>query len=264
MEWVCLASRIIRIPQELGSKPFGQLVLTFLPGTMEEASSKVFTDPNTRPAYWAGICSAGVYSTGPFTIVHAGRGPLTLGLFETPETPSRAPGTSASQNFMIQRLLQAGVLETTLLSSDEIKKSRLRKLVVNAVINPLTAVLRCKNGELSQSSHSRRCVEMLVAEIAPVVRALIDTDTPSDGGGFSHEELYPLVVQTCEMTGANTSSMLQDVQAGRGTEIDYINGYVVAQAKRLGLPCRRNELMVGLVKKRETMSDQGLESLLLG
>ncbi|CAI4217823.1 unnamed protein product [Parascedosporium putredinis] len=44
-------------------------------GTTEEVTSKIFPEPSGRPRYWAGISAAGVYNTGPFSIVHAGRGP---------------------------------------------------------------------------------------------------------------------------------------------------------------------------------------------
>ncbi|KAK4135802.1 2-dehydropantoate 2-reductase [Trichocladium antarcticum] len=221
-------------------------------GPMDEASAEIFPDPASRPAYWAGICSAGVYSTAPFTIVHAGRGPLMVGRITGKERPPASP-----QNGMIHLLSQIGVLETTVLTSSEISESQLQKLVVNAVINPLTAVFRCQNGELLHSPTKLALMKLLVNETGPIVRALLQT--PSDS--FSDQSLVDLVLAVAQKTGANTSSMLQDVQADRRTEIDYINGYLVAQGTRLGLPATCNTAMVRLVKARQAVQDEDVAEI---
>jgi 2-dehydropantoate 2-reductase len=218
---------------------------------MDEASAKVFPDPESRPTYWAGICSAGVYSTEPFTIVHAGRGPLMVGLVEG------SSGRASTQNGMIHRLSQAGVLETTVLTSSKIKEAQLQKLVVNAVINPLTVIFRCQNGQLLDSPTRITHMKLLINETGPIVRELLQT--PCDL--FSDQNLVDLVLTVAHKTGANTSSMLQDVQADRRTEIDYINGYVVAQGTKLGLPCTHNETLVRLVKEQQGIQDQDVAGL---
>ncbi len=209
---------------------------------MDEASAKIFPDPKTRPAYWAGICSAGVYSTDPFTIVHAGRGPLLLGPVEA----------SPSSNPMMERLSQANVLETSILSSDTIKKSQLQKLVVNAVINPLTAIFRCKNGQLLDNPTRLAVMRLLIEETGPIVRALLH-DAPD--AAFSDQSLLDLVLTVAHKTSANTSSMLQDVQSGRKTEIDYINGYIARKGKALGLPHTRNSTVARLVAEQQVVRD---------
>lgn len=220
---------------------------------MDEASAEIFPNTDTRPAYWAGICSAGVYSVEPFTIVHAGRGPLMVGLVEESSGRSMGEQDAASiQNGMIQRLSQTSVLETTILSSTEIKKSQLQKLVVNAVINPLTAIFRCQNGQLVDKPARLALMKLLLRETGPIVRALL----PGPSDQFSDDNLLDLVLTVAHKTGANTSSMLQDVQAGRRTEIDYINGYIVAQGKRLGLPHTNNATIAQLVGEQQVIQDQ--------
>ncbi|KLU86691.1 2-dehydropantoate 2-reductase [Magnaporthiopsis poae ATCC 64411] len=49
--------------------------------------------------------------------------------------------------------------------------------------------------------------------------------------------------------------MLQDARAGRETEIDYINGYVVSSAVKLGLPAPVNATLVAMLKRRETATE---------
>jgi 2-dehydropantoate 2-reductase len=68
---------------------------------------------------------------------------------------------------------------------------------------------------------------------------------------YSDMVLNRAVLEVAKLTAQNTSSMLQDVQAGRPTEIDYINGYFVAQGKKLGLPWKYHAEMVERVKSME-------------
>lgn len=136
---------------------------------MDEVSAEIFPDPETRPSYWAGICSAGVYSVDPFTIVHAGKGPLKVGLVE--ERQGRSTGkydVASTQNGMIRRLSQTSMLETIILSSAEIKMSQLQKLVVNAIINPLTAIFRCRNGQLVDRPTYLALMKLLLRETGPM------------------------------------------------------------------------------------------------
>ena len=149
------------------------------------------------------------------------------------------------------------MLETTILSSGAIKKSQLQKLVVNAAINPLTAIFRCRNGQLVDNPAKLAAMKLLLDETGPIVRALLPV--PSDM--FSNQNLLDLALTIARKTGANSSSMLQDVQAGRRTEIDYINGYVVTQGRRLGLPHPHSATVVRLVKERRVVQDHEVATL---
>ncbi len=193
----------------------------------------LFKDSKLRPTYWAGICNAGVYSTTPFSIVHAGRGPMVLGIVSSNADPT--PGS----NDMIRQLLDAEDLEATMASPVELKKAQLLKLVVNAIINPLTVIFNCKNGQLFDQEPRTTLMKTLLKEAGAVARALLPV---SDQGAdvFSDEQLTDLVLSIADKTGKNTSSMLQDIRAGRQTEIDYISGYIVRQGMGLGLPCPKN------------------------
>lgn len=108
----------------------------------------------------------------------------------------------------------------------DIERAQWRKLAVNAVINPLTALYRCCNGELLDGAERQQQMAALAAEVDQVLSAYYP-DWPMD-----------TLARSCdiaEQTAANTSSMLADVLAGRSTELSYINGYLLKQAKRAGL-----------------------------
>ncbi|KAK4158239.1 ketopantoate reductase PanE/ApbA C terminal-domain-containing protein [Chaetomidium leptoderma] len=215
-------------------------------GVTDEVSDALFPDPETRPTYWAGVCHAGVYSTSPFSIVHAGRGPLMVGAVgNRSRKPQDAPPLG-STNALLAQLSMAEMLETNILSG-AIMQPQLTKLVINSIINPLTAIFNCKNGQVFESREAKDLFHHLLEEAGAIVRALL----PELEEAFSDESLGSLVQHVAKQTAKNTSSMLQDVQAGRRTEIDYINGYLISQGKRLGLPHKRHAAVYGMIKQLE-------------
>ncbi len=67
-----------------------------------------------------------------------------------------------------------------------------------------------------------------------------------------------IVYDVARKTAKNTSSMLQDVQASRQTEIDYINGYIVRRAAELGIDCDSNERVIEMVKKVQVIDEKDI------
>jgi len=104
------------------------------------------------------------------------------------------------------------------------------KLVINAAINPLTALLKVKNGELLERTFVRELLQALARETANVANAE-NVILPFDDPIAKAEEV-------ALKTAANTSSMLQDVLRGAPTEIDAICGAVVqaAEKHKIGAP----------------------------
>jgi 2-dehydropantoate 2-reductase len=114
------------------------------------------------------------------------------------------------------------------------------KLVVNAAINPLTALLRVKNGELLKRPFAREVMRALAREAASVARA--------ENIALPFEDPIARAEDVAQKTAANTSSMLQDVLRGAPTEIDAICGAVVRTAERQGLSAPVNWTCWQLVK----------------
>jgi len=104
------------------------------------------------------------------------------------------------------------------------------KLIINTAINPLTALLRVKNGELLKRPFAREVMGALVRETVNVAQAE-NIFLPFDDPLAKAEEV-------AQKTGTNTSSMLQDVLRGAPTEIDAICGAVVrtAEKHKIGTP----------------------------
>jgi 2-dehydropantoate 2-reductase len=115
-----------------------------------------------------------------------------------------------------------------------------RKLVINAAINPLTALLRVPNGGLLESPAARWLMGALAEETAAVARALgLELDIPSPAL-FAEE--------VARRTAQNLSSMLQDVLRGAPTEIDAICGAIARQGAARGVPVPFNTAMWYLVR----------------
>lgn len=116
------------------------------------------------------------------------------------------------------------------------------KLTINAVINPLTAILRVKNGDLLLSSWTRALMKDLYRETRMVAAAK---------GILLPNELWDTLLSVCEATSLNHSSMLQDIEQSRSTEIDHINGSLVKMAKELKLEIPTHQTVYQLVKALE-------------
>ncbi len=116
------------------------------------------------------------------------------------------------------------------------------KLLVNVGINALTALTGFKNGQLLKYPESARLMEKLVMEASEVAR--------KKGVHFEQDPVEK-VRQTIEATKENRSSMGQDFDHRRKTEIEAINGAVVREAHSLGIPVPFNQAVTDLVKAIE-------------
>jgi 2-dehydropantoate 2-reductase len=116
------------------------------------------------------------------------------------------------------------------------------KLAVNAGINALGAIGNVPNGELLARPESRSLLERAANEVAAVARA--------KGIALPFPDAAAEARRVAAATASNLSSMLQDVLRGAPTEIDAINGAVVREGARHGVPTPANETLLRLVAAR--------------
>lgn len=124
---------------------------------------------------------------------------------------------------------------------NNIRPALWRKLAVNCVINPLTALQECKNGELRDFPEE---IKKVTHEVAAVIER--------EGHHISADELLDYVYQIIENTAENVSSMLQDIRAMRHTECDYITGFLLRRARAHGIAVPENARLYDLVKRKES------------
>jgi 2-dehydropantoate 2-reductase len=118
------------------------------------------------------------------------------------------------------------------------------KLVVNCGINALTALLRVPNGELLERPNAALLMERAATECAAVARA--------KGIALPFPDPVARVREVAQKTAVNRSSMFQDILRGAPTEIEAINGAVVREGERLGVPAPVNETLWRLVRSLTT------------
>jgi len=168
---------------------------------------------------YSGTTTEGAYTVATRHTVHAGHGETRIG------RQGQCEPASWFEDWA--RAIPTCVWDT------QIDIALWKKLAVNCVINPLTAVHRCHNGELAARPEFSRQVKALCAEVANISRAA--------GFGVVADTLEATVGRVIAGTANNHSSMLQDVLHGRPTEIDYITGYLlqVAASHGIAAPCNR-------------------------
>jgi 2-dehydropantoate 2-reductase len=172
-----------------------------------------------------GTTTEGAYRMAPLHINHAGRGQTRIG----------QPGRAVPPAWFDQ---WSRSVDDCLWDTD-IVQALWQKLAINCAINPLTALHGCANGELARNPQRAREVSGLCREIALI----------SEAAGYTAiaTQLGRTVAGVVTGTADNRSSMLQDVQAGRRTEIDYITGYLLQVAARHGIAAPRNSELLARI-----------------
>jgi 2-dehydropantoate 2-reductase len=121
------------------------------------------------------------------------------------------------------------------------------KLVVNAGINALTALLRVPNGALADTADARALMVGAIAEAAAVAQAR--------GTALPYRDPLAHTLAVARATSANYSSMLQDVLRGSPTEIEAINTAIAREGQRLGVPTPVNGMLAALVRALEATAE---------
>ena len=123
------------------------------------------------------------------------------------------------------------------------------KLIVNAIINPLTAILQVENGWLLKNDYYYNVLKDLFTEITFILN-------------LAEPNVYfNRVIEVCENTALNRSSMLKDIESGRKTEVDAILGFLLEKAQQQAKPAPLINSFYHLVKGKE-MNGQASAKLL--
>lgn len=165
------------------------------------------------------------------SIVHAGAGETWIG------SPTIV---EANQTIAQEIACQWSTLNLVIRYDEDIKQRLWTKLAINCAINPLTVKYQCANGELLQNPHALELMESACLELQSIMSAL----------DISHDNnLFEIAKQVAKDTQNNISSMLQDHQHQRPTEIDYINGHIAKLGDILHIPTPTNLILIKAVLK---------------
>jgi 2-dehydropantoate 2-reductase len=184
------------------------------------------------------VTTEGALREGPGEVRHTGEGTTWIGPFSE---ELAHPGIAAK---LMEKLKDAGI---SIEWENRIVRRIWEKVMVNCAINPLTALLRIPNGGLLHSDDARFLMKSIVEEAVSVARA--------EGIALEAEDMLKRAEEVCRKTAVNRSSMLQDVERGRLTEIDWINGEVVRRGARAGIETPVNQTLVRLIHLLEMRRD---------
>ena len=204
--------------------------------SVDDSRSSSSSAAATSTLLAAAVTNQGAKVLGPGRVAHTG----TAGLTYFCETDGEAAHTAAD-------VLTAAGLPVEQLAGTAARESLLwGKLLVNAAINPLTAILRSRNGALLDaegmlSGNIGRAASALATEAAAVAHAT--------GATLPYDNPLERVAQVLQVTAPNTSSMLADIQRGVETEIAAINGHIVTTGATHNVPTPVNKAIVDLVQK---------------
>jgi 2-dehydropantoate 2-reductase len=252
--------RVVHIPATTNPEIVGEvdLVLLFVKsydtvqavngsGPLIGGDTKVLTLQNglgnleaVAEAFGAGRVIGGTTSHGstlvaPGEILHAGEGLTLIGALEM--------GSRSTAEKVADMFNGAGLCTRV---SDDVRGVIWGKVLVNLGINALTALTGLRNGQLLEVPELRRLMRFAVEEGVKVAKA--------DGVDLGSMDHVAHVYDVAKATGANRSSMLQDVDRGRRTEIDALNGAVVVLGEKLGVETPVNRALTALVKGLEHRS----------
>jgi 2-dehydropantoate 2-reductase len=180
----------------------------------------------------AGTCTYGALRPDPGVVRCTGVGEVVLG--------ARAGGPSEVADRVGSAFEAAGIVTTV---AGDMPRRLWEKLAVNAGINATTALARVDNGALLDGEAGPVAADA-AREVARVARA--------EGVDLSAAAAESAVERVARATAANTSSMRQDVEAGRRTEVDAIGGYVLERADDHGVDAPVVETTTRLLRAWET------------
>ncbi len=161
-------------------------------------------------------------------IEHYKRGGVTIG---------ELMGNQSERVQAIAELFKQSALPCRL--SDDIRRTKWEKMCWNCVFNPLTVVINDRVAKAIDDPEMLRLIHGIVAEVAAVaagLKVVLDDD------------IADKVVQWTQEIRDIHTSMYDDWKAGRPTEIDSLNGYVVQCGRELGIPTPLNEALTAIVK----------------
>lgn len=175
----------------------------------------------------AGTCTYGAHRVGPGIVAWGGDGVIRLG-----------PWKRGRDVFPVEDLLERAGLVVKV--EPDPRRALWEKVILNASVNTVSALTRLKNGQILEVPSAVNLMKELAEEGIRAAKLA--------GEEIDNKSMWELVRSVLYKTAENRTSMLQDVESGRETEVDAIVGTLVEQARSKGETLPRLETVYSLVK----------------
>jgi 2-dehydropantoate 2-reductase len=182
------------------------------------------------------INTEGARRSSPVEVIHTGSGLIRIGPWDR-----RAKRDPVIDGFL-EAASRSGIPAQY---EEEIAPFAWRKLLANSVINPLTALFEIPNGMLLELPATVKLMRNLFEEAAAVANS---------SGQKIVEADWQEIGTICRNTSPNYSSMLQDIWKGKPTEVEAINGFLVRQGKKAGIPTPLHETVRRAIHLKTSLS----------
>ena len=139
--------------------------------------------------------------------------------------------------------------------------ARWSKLLINSSFSGMSTILGCTFGEAAKNRASRRCIQRIIKECIDVAHKADIKIEPVQGKDiaklfdyssklkeFISYHLLPLAIRKHKLLKA---SMLQDIEKGKKTEVDEINGAVCRYGSKYNFPTPHNDMVVKVMHEIE-------------
>jgi 2-dehydropantoate 2-reductase len=178
-----------------------------------------------NPNIFLGIVEHGALRLDENVVKHTGVGQIKI-----------APYRGEKKSF----LLQTPHKDFPFILEDHYYGMLIEKLLANAAINPLTAILEVENGKLISNPYYKELMGAYVKELCDILN-------------LHEKEGLEYIEEICKKTAHNRSSMLRDIEEKRETEIDAIVGYVLHVAQKENKNAPLSKLLYSMVKGKELL-----------
>ncbi len=165
-----------------------------------------------------GTTTFGAARKSPSEIVFGGTGSVNIG------------GISSRAVRVVRELLESSGCDVAV--TDNPGRIIWQKAMINAGINPIASILGIKNGQILENTYALELQQSILKETVEAAR--------SAGFDFDYDTILEETRTICSKTSSNTCSMLQDLNAGRKTEIENINLKIVETGEAAGLDMKYN------------------------
>lgn len=200
-------------------------------------------------SFYRAISTAGAFTDKTGTIIVASRGQTSVGalrpvvaqLSRNATTPTQTPPIKSAPPWYEKNFGMLDEWQWDL----SIDRTAAKKFMINCIINPLTVIENCQNGALVLGPRGA-ILRRLCEETEPFARTVGLWDT--------QQTLISAVTSICERTASNRSSMLQDVSAGRPTEIRFLTAQLLDLASNWDVDLPLNRQVFDRVRTLEKQS----------
>lgn len=156
---------------------------------------------------FSGVVEQGAVSMNDYTFTHTGEGAISFA------------GKCDNKSLLEKLVAKLSTSDFRLQVRNDMHRMLAEKLVINAVINPLTAIMDVNNGSIGKNPHLRCLAEQLCKEACIVLE-------------LDEGVMWERIMGVAEKTAMNMSSMRKDLREGRKTENDAISGYILQLAEQ--------------------------------